>query len=282
MKKLSSHLSYRKKRGHFSQKSSFVNGRLEVFKYGEHYFSCGLCLSVFSSKKEATMCLHSCAIKALSESGTVKQRSKNDDVHFFCGICQRKYVNEGDASSCFSSCLNQALRNFPEEISLRVRNRRKRLEDYSELLKKNGNRDLISRKRQLVFVPVEENLSFPIPQEEAVEPSPVVEESSGDEQVFVQPPPQEVEKSQPVAKVEENIIELPIPNSTPDQTPPEEEKTESAPVAPVEDPNLLYREEDQKPFFRQDARYACSVCKNKFFTKHEVEDCFFSHPLKPS
>lgn len=35
----------------------------------------------------------------------------------------------------------------------------------------------------------------------------------------------------------------------------------------------------QKPFFRDGARYICTACKKKYFTKNEVEDCYDSHPL---
>jgi len=33
-----------------------------------------------------------------------------------------------------------------------------------------------------------------------------------------------------------------------------------------------------KPFTRADARYKCSVCSQMFFTRSEVENCFFAHP----
>ncbi|MES2615439.1 MAG: hypothetical protein V4591_08495 [Bdellovibrionota bacterium] len=39
------------------------------------------------------------------------------------------------------------------------------------------------------------------------------------------------------------------------------------------------RQPDQKSFMRQDANYVCTVCKAKFFTKVDVEEHFFKHPL---
>jgi hypothetical protein len=41
----------------------------------------------------------------------------------------------------------------------------------------------------------------------------------------------------------------------------------------------LFRTEKQSPFRRADAKYICTVCEKKFFTKPDVEECFFSHPL---
>lgn len=38
------------------------------------------------------------------------------------------------------------------------------------------------------------------------------------------------------------------------------------------------RKPNQKPFYRDGARYICSACKEKFFTKSEVEACFENHP----
>lgn len=32
-----------------------------------------------------------------------------------------------------------------------------------------------------------------------------------------------------------------------------------------------------KKFVRQDAKYACTFCKSKFFTRDEVEACFDGH-----
>ncbi len=34
---------------------------------------------------------------------------------------------------------------------------------------------------------------------------------------------------------------------------------------------------DQKKYFRDGAKYVCKVCKKKYFTKVEVEQCFDSH-----
>lgn len=33
----------------------------------------------------------------------------------------------------------------------------------------------------------------------------------------------------------------------------------------------------EKKFFRDGAKYVCGICKNKFFTKIEVEQCIASH-----
>jgi hypothetical protein len=41
----------------------------------------------------------------------------------------------------------------------------------------------------------------------------------------------------------------------------------------------LPRKENQKTHVRDNANYLCTVCKAKFFTKVEVEEHFFKHPL---
>lgn len=48
---------------------------------------------------------------------------------------------------------------------------------------------------------------------------------------------------------------------------------------PKEDKIYLTRTSKHKPFMRHDASYVCTVCKVKFFTKAEVEEHFFRHPL---
>lgn len=39
-------------------------------------------------------------------------------------------------------------------------------------------------------------------------------------------------------------------------------------------------DKEEKKFFRDGARYVCTKCKSKFFTKLEVEACFDSHEEK--
>ena len=41
----------------------------------------------------------------------------------------------------------------------------------------------------------------------------------------------------------------------------------------------LPRTAKHKSFARHDASYVCTVCKAKFFTKVDVEEHFFKHPL---
>ncbi len=43
---------------------------------------------------------------------------------------------------------------------------------------------------------------------------------------------------------------------------------------------VKYRKEGQEPFRRHDAKYVCTVCGQKFFTKMEVEECFMKHPVE--
>lgn len=36
-------------------------------------------------------------------------------------------------------------------------------------------------------------------------------------------------------------------------------------------------DKEEKKFFRDGAKYVCAKCKQKYFTKIEVEKCFDSH-----
>ena len=59
----------------------------------------------------------------------------------------------------------------------------------------------------------------------------------------------------------------------------------ASPEAPVpelkRDKNgeVLMRKPHMKPFKRADAKYVCTVCSEKYFTKGDVDACFLSHPL---
>ncbi|NBX18548.1 MAG: calcium-binding protein [Proteobacteria bacterium] len=45
---------------------------------------------------------------------------------------------------------------------------------------------------------------------------------------------------------------------------------------------VYVRSPDMKPYRRNNAKYACSACSNEFFTKEQVEACFFAHPEEGS
>jgi len=50
-----------------------------------------------------------------------------------------------------------------------------------------------------------------------------------------------------------------------------------------DDAGTLYlRLADMKPYRRNNAKYCCSACGNEFFTKEQVEACFFGHPEEGS
>jgi hypothetical protein len=42
------------------------------------------------------------------------------------------------------------------------------------------------------------------------------------------------------------------------------------------------RNNEMKPYRRNNAKYGCSACSKEFFTKEQVEACFFSHPEEGS
>lgn len=45
---------------------------------------------------------------------------------------------------------------------------------------------------------------------------------------------------------------------------------------------VYVRSPEMKPYRRNNAKYACSACSNEFFTKEQVEACFFAHPEEGS
>lgn len=45
---------------------------------------------------------------------------------------------------------------------------------------------------------------------------------------------------------------------------------------------VFVRQPKMKPYRREHAKYCCSACSKEFFTKEQVEACFFSHPEEGS
>lgn len=76
----------------------------------------------------------------------------------------------------------------------------------------------------------------------------------------------------PSALADEPFANEPLADATP-----------AAPAGPMRDAqgNIIYREPGMKPFKRADARYVCTACSSKYFTKNEVEQCFMDHPIRP-
>jgi hypothetical protein len=74
-----------------------------------------------------------------------------------------------------------------------------------------------------------------------------------------------------------------VQDVSPEEAPAPEVPSEDAPAKPMKDAQgiIIYREPGMKPFKRADARYVCTACQTKYFTKHEVETCFSDHPLRP-
>jgi hypothetical protein len=51
---------------------------------------------------------------------------------------------------------------------------------------------------------------------------------------------------------------------------------------PIEVTELFVRKAEMKPYRRNYAKYVCSACTREFFTKEQVEACFYSHPEEGS
>ena len=51
---------------------------------------------------------------------------------------------------------------------------------------------------------------------------------------------------------------------------------------PIEVAEIFVRKADMKPYRRNNAKYGCSACTREFFTKEQVEACFYSHPEEGS
>jgi hypothetical protein len=45
---------------------------------------------------------------------------------------------------------------------------------------------------------------------------------------------------------------------------------------------IFVRKAEMKPYRRNNAKYGCSACAREFFTKEQVEACFYSHPEEGS
>jgi len=236
-------------------------------------YCCGSCQRIYNSRSQAFQCLKDCILKDLFRSGVGIRFGLSGMNHHVCKLCSKSYASMEDAQWCFGICLEERKEGIPEEIRMNLR----------ALATVNLTESVVCRGRVNPRLPPRQS---PPRRLEPLQRS-----------IFCKPLPNALKNlslsdqkpasfssalRQEVApeKQEDRVLESSLPSEIPEMTafPGNQE-----PVAPSEamgKEESAYRLPNQKPFKRADAKYECSVCGKKYFTKSEVETCFMAHPLR--
>lgn len=221
-------------------------------------YSCSHCGSVHTALSDAHLCLSTCTLRRRLSRPFALHNSPSGQT-FQCAVCAKSYLNSSDAVRCADVCIEEkelpsALRSALERAQIEAAERTSR-----------DRRSPLPRAKDLKaaqpLLPLLIPRALPV-----LHPRLVVAER-----------PQTL----PTTPVPGNFGNLQKAISPAESLPTVTGKSEHSSEEEVTEPpdEVLYRTRGQKPFTRHDAKYVCTVCATRFFTKNEVESCFESHPL---
>jgi hypothetical protein len=265
-----------------------LNRRFHVVPRDNGEFACGFCGKVYRNKNYAWMCVAQCSGPIL-EKLRVGTRVEFSVPVFFCPLCLHEYLNKEDATNCLEKCRDRAMGLLPSEAS-----RLSLLTSFAEETKeKTRVRELVVsstlRTRERLFSTQGTGFSNTVSDRELLNLIPVLEGKKMVKEVVFVP-------DEGNAELENLAVSNALDNALPLTNPPKEEVTTPSVTSSVQsevpalDPPVDSAESGKKevriqwkpglkPFHRLGAQYVCNACKEKYFSKVEVEACYKSHPV---
>lgn len=249
-------------------------------------FVCGVCGQQHAELSEASSCLRRC-LRAREREGVITCAPLGEV--FTCPHCGKRYARREDAVDChgrerrlskiyFAAVPKRGVLSWDDSSFMGLKE-----SDVPGVGRLFGH-----RLRLEAAIVMNQTHDFsgarPPPQRTAVVNA--VQESRPVEPPM-EPPAPRVEPEAVVPLEHEGERPHPAPKAVNREPPPRPEQ-QMAPPPAEEDTSLVddepysgegpFREPNMKPFKRHDARYVCSACGKNYFTKSEVEECYFSHP----
>lgn len=217
----------------------------------EGYYACGLCHRCHQTMGAAEACLKTCVAK---EPPRIPVRVRGERQLALCPVCAKGYGSEQDALLCLERCLESSdgLSTPVKEHGLRILAQARSPERFRGT--GHSHRPLRTFVNQLPSAPPSRSAA-------PASTSPVSSVPRALDHGFDEEEPHHAPEKAP----------KPAPAATPIQQPMVEEKRTDGP----------FRKLGQPAFIRADARYECTCCHERYFTKMEVDNCFNSHPLEP-
>jgi hypothetical protein len=216
-------------------------------------FICGLCRDQYDSEELAFECLNECWQEFLSLSPVIARLKKLRRV-YRCRFCARDYSQFQMATSCARDC--RVKQKAQHETDLQ-------LVDLSALPQRKPR---VAKPKAILTMVQPARRIKPKDFEDEQVPSP----KAGDG---------ESHKTIEADAVAASGLEVPGVESAGEAAKKKRSlrgpKTDGE-AAPVEEVESRLPRSSEK-FYRDNAKYACSSCNKRFFTRGEVEQCFDSH-----
>lgn len=209
-----------------------------VYRRGSK-FVCGMCRIAYASQKDAKSCLRD-DIERLVALQPVQVIKKGTSCTYRCSICSRDYAHHDSALACARDCKYEL-------------DKQRILEEKITGIPLKPPNPHKFPKRTTMTVQVQQIAKVSLKRQD--------DDSNRHSNLMP-------EKTQEALHIEELTgVENEL-NST-DAQPLEAQPEIKANVPPEE--NL------KEKFYREDAKYVCSTCNEKYFTKVEVIECFDRH-----
>lgn len=239
-------------------------------------FLCGVCRRTYAEEGEARTCVTGCV--SPYANFTIDTLVRGMKTRYRCPFCYREYLDSNAANSCLARCKRHiyavtGAAPYKDAYEHDLKLVKDEIPEFAVSVSRKDNALGLRNNRPTLAEITAKTSSQEAPQAPKKEKKSVAPLELSYAKQGSQTAPAEAPKPAPKPSAPAAIPAFtePVPEAAPL---PEPEKV-------VYDPNVKYRESGQKPFIRDNARYVCTVCNQKFFTKSEVEACFESHPLKP-
>jgi hypothetical protein len=204
----------------------------------EGQFVCGVCRSAYDDLPSARGCLEGCWDSFLHLNPVITKKVSGRVQHR-CRFCARDYDNNAAARQCAEQCRQNLMRKIAAEA--RVADKEDSM-PVRKPLRNNGPKRAVTR----VVMP-----AAPVRRK----PAPAVVPDAG--------------------PAVDDLVEDAVSTITADAN---EKTVEPAAMEPAANaPAAGKKKKPSEVFYRDQAKYVCTVCNEKYFTKVEVTKCYDSH-----
>ena len=229
--------------GHPSERAGTIR---RVIRRG-YQFICGLCREIYLDPRQAQGCLSQCWQELLRLPPVIQRTKGNLKRPFRCRFCARDHQSLKCANACANDCLSAARQRYEME-----RKELPLIETKPLKLRRKGPRAVPSLRVQPP--PLKRKPHEASRQDDGPAFDVTINVDAGREPAA----PMDVT---PEAQLQEGATQtepsqqgaVPLPQAEGDKTKPKDK------------------------FYRDAAKYACTVCNERYFTRVEVEQCYDSH-----
>ncbi len=256
--------------------------KFHIFPQKGGNYACGFCKRTYRTSDFAWMCVASCSEPVL-QNLRVATRVSGVVTYYFCPVCLKQYLNKEDASNCLENCTDHVMGLLPSEAVRLALLSAYTAEENENQTRSARDLDRVERERlEQVTAPFDAHVvnfqKSELSDDELNALVPVLATAGTLEDLDFADDSDAGNATPEVSATEPEVVPA-EPEGEP--TKPEVAiEVESAPEAPPPSNEIRIKwKPGLKPFRRQEAKYECTGCGVRYFSRVEVEACFNSHPI---